>query len=77
LVTGHIGLEGDIAAAGASSANHWIYEQDDVGRVWQQPADEDVPGLFVSFASLKDPSNHGPPTAAATVDISVWREMGR
>jgi all-trans-retinol 13,14-reductase len=59
----YIGLEGDIAAAGATSANHWIYEQDDVGRVWQQPADEDAPGLFVSFPSLKDPTWQGPPTA--------------
>ena len=59
----YIGLEGDIAAAGASSANHWIYEQDDVGQVWQQPADADAPGLFVSFPSLKDPAWQGPPTA--------------
>ncbi|MBL8346645.1 MAG: NAD(P)/FAD-dependent oxidoreductase [Rubrivivax sp.] len=59
----YIGLEGDIAAAGASSANHWIYEQADVDRVWTRPADEDAPGLFVSFPSLKDPSWQGPPTA--------------
>lgn len=59
----YIGLEGDIAAAGASSANHWIYDSDDIGRAWQQPADEDAPGLFVSFPSLKDPSWQGPPTA--------------
>jgi all-trans-retinol 13,14-reductase len=70
----YIGLEGDIAAAGASSANLWIYEQEDVGRVWQQPADEDAPGLFVSFPSLKDPSHHGPPTAEvlALVDPAVF-----
>ena len=59
----YIGLEGDIAAAGASSANHWIYDSEDVGRVWRQPADEDAPGLFVSFPSLKDPAWQGPPTA--------------
>jgi all-trans-retinol 13,14-reductase len=70
----YIGLEGDIAAAGATSANHWIYEQEDVGCVWQQPADEDAPGLFVSFPSLKDPSHHGPPTAEvlALVDPAVF-----
>ncbi len=56
-------MEGDIAAAGATSANHWIYEQDDVGRVWQEPADVDAPGLFVSFPCLKDPGWKGPPTA--------------
>jgi all-trans-retinol 13,14-reductase len=70
----YIGLEGDIAAAGASSANHWIYEQDDIGRVWQQPADEDAPGLFVSFPSLKDPAWRGPPTAEvlALVDPAAF-----
>jgi all-trans-retinol 13,14-reductase len=58
-----VGLEGDIAAAGASAANFWIYESTDIGRVWQQPADEDAPGLFVSFPSLKDPATGGAPTA--------------
>jgi all-trans-retinol 13,14-reductase len=59
----YIGLEGDISTAGATSANHWIYESEDIGRVWRQPADEDAPGLFVSFPSLKDPAWKGPPTA--------------
>jgi all-trans-retinol 13,14-reductase len=52
----YIGLEGDIAAAGASSANIWIYESEDIGRVWRSPADDDAPALFVSFSSLKDPT---------------------
>jgi all-trans-retinol 13,14-reductase len=70
----YIGLEGDLAAAGASSANHWIYESQDVGRVWREPADEDAPGLFVSFPSLKDPSWQGPPTAEvlALVDRAAF-----
>lgn len=59
----YLGLEGDIAAAGASSANHWVYESEDIGRVWREPADEDAPSLFVSFPSLKDPAWRGPPTA--------------
>lgn len=59
----YLGLEGDIAAAGATAANTWIYESDDIGRVWHHPADEDAPGLFVSFPSLKDPSHRGGPTA--------------
>lgn len=70
----YIGLEGDIAAAGASSANHWIYESEDIGRVWRQPADDDAPGIFVSFPSLKDPSWAGPPTAEvlALVDADAF-----
>jgi len=58
-----IGFEGDIAAAGASAANVWIYESADIGRVWMYPADEDAPGLFVSFPSLKDPACTSAPTA--------------
>lgn len=51
----YLGFEGDIAAAGATAANLWIYEDGDIDRAWQQPADEDAPGLFVTFPSLKDP----------------------
>lgn len=59
-----LGFEGDIAAAGASSANRWIYEDaHDIGRLWHAPADEDAPALYVSFASLKDPACQGPHTA--------------
>ena len=56
----YIGLEGDIGGAGATSANHWIYDSEDIGRVWQQPADEDAPGLFVSFPSLSGSGMAGP-----------------
>jgi all-trans-retinol 13,14-reductase len=59
----YLGFDGDIAAAGATSANVWIYESDDVGRVWQNPADDDAPGLFVSFHSQKDPTSNEAPTA--------------
>ena len=69
-----IGLEGDIEAAGASSANHWIYETFDVSTLWQKPADEDAPGIFVSFPSMKDPASHGQPTAevVAVVDTAAF-----
>jgi all-trans-retinol 13,14-reductase len=70
----YIGLEGDLHGAGVSSANHWIYESADVGRLWRKPADEDAPGLFVSFPSLKDPAWAGPPTAEvlALVDCEAF-----
>lgn len=69
-----IGLEGDIEAAGASSANHWIYETFDVSTLWHKPADEDAPGIFVSFPSMKDPASHGQPTAevVAVVDTAAF-----
>lgn len=59
----YLGFEGDIAGAGASAANVWLYESDDIGAVWTAPADVDAPGLFVSFPSSKDPAHDGPPTA--------------
>jgi len=59
----YLGFEGDIAAAGATAANVWIYEGIDIDRVWRTPADEDAPGLFVSFPSLKDSANQGKHTA--------------
>jgi all-trans-retinol 13,14-reductase len=70
----YLGLEGDIAAAGASSANHWIYESDDIGRLWHSPGDEDAPALFVSFPSLKDPAWTGAPTCEvlALVDSAAF-----
>lgn len=70
----YLGFEGDIAAAGASAANVWVHESEDVGCVWQRPADEDAPALFVSFPSLKDPRSAGPPTAevVALCDASAF-----
>jgi all-trans-retinol 13,14-reductase len=69
-----VGLEGDIAAAGAGTANHWIYGSEDIGAVWQRPADDDAPGIFVSFPSLKDPASPGKPTAevVAAVDAAAF-----
>ena len=56
----YLGLRGDIRAQGASAANLWLYESDDVGRVWERPADEPAPALYVSFPSLKDPGHPDP-----------------
>jgi all-trans-retinol 13,14-reductase len=70
----YVGFAGDIARAGASSANYWIYTSEDVGAVWRRPADEPAPGLFVSFPSLKDPSGQTAPTAEilAILDAEVF-----
>lgn len=75
-----VGLEGEIATAGASSANHWFYESEDIGKLWRRPAEEDAPGIFVSFPSLKDPAGRGKPTAevVAVADASAfapWLEL--
>lgn len=69
-----VGLDGDIAGAGGGTANHWIYESEDIGAVWQHPADDDAPGIFVSFPSLKDAGSPGKPTAevVAVVDAAAF-----
>ena len=54
----YLGFEGDIRAAGATAANHWIYESWDTNAViWSNPAATDAPVLIVSFPSLKDPTH--------------------
>jgi phytoene dehydrogenase-like protein len=50
----YLGFRGDIRRHGATPANIWVYESNDVGRVWERPADEEAPAMFVSFTSLKD-----------------------
>ena len=79
----YLGFEGDIAGAGASAANLWIYASEDIGRVWQAPADEDAPALFVSFPSLKDPAHVGIQAAcmsgllaAAVIEPALLRRLG-
>lgn len=63
-----IGLKGDIANAGATSANHWIFESDLIGRLWLNPAQEDAPGIFVSFPSQKHSGRtNSPPKPTAEV----------
>lgn len=67
----YLGLEGDVASAGAGSANVWVHEDVDVDRAWRSPADEDAPALFVSFPSCKDPAHAGPPTAEVTASCET------
>ncbi len=52
-----LGFEGDIEAAGATTSNHWIYPAGVVDAVWDNAPDGPPPGIFVSFASLKDPAH--------------------
>lgn len=69
----YIGLEGDIAARGASSANYWLYETWTPGEVrWTDPFEQSVaPGMYVSFPSLKDPSHVAGASQRHTAEIVV------
>ena len=69
----YLGFRGDIRQHGATPANVWIYESDDVGRVWERPADEEAPAMFVSFPSLKDTAHRDPEHhTAEVVAICSW-----
>jgi all-trans-retinol 13,14-reductase len=69
----YLGFRGDIRQHGATPANVWVYESNDVGRVWEHPADEDAPAMFVSFSSLKDTAHRDPEHhTAEVVTICRW-----
>jgi all-trans-retinol 13,14-reductase len=69
----YLGFNGDIRAHGATPANVWVYETNDTDRLWERPADEDAPGIFVSFPSLKDPSHEDPRQhTAEVVAFCAW-----
>ena len=50
----YLGFSCDIGQYGATSANVWVYESHEIGRVWERPLEEDAPAIFVSFPTLKD-----------------------
>jgi len=56
----YLGFKGDIRECGATPANVWVYESNEVGRVWERPADEEAPAMYVSFPSLKDAAHRDP-----------------
>jgi len=69
----YLGFEGDIRAAGATSANHWFYETWDTNSAaWDNPAGTDAPRLFVSFPSLKDPMHEAGEKQKHTGEILTW-----
>jgi all-trans-retinol 13,14-reductase len=69
----YLGLAGDVRAAGASTANHWIYGGWDTNAaVWRDPERSDPPAMFVSFPSLKDPSHQPGPEQRHTAEVVAW-----
>ena len=70
----YLGFEGDIEAAGATKANHWIYPNGEADTVWQNPATSKPPCMFVSFASLKDPQHTPGPKQRHSGEILVWTD---
>ena len=73
----YVGLHGDVRSAGATAANHWIYESEDVGREWTHPLEQDPPALYVSFSSLKDPLHRGEHHTAEIVAECSWEPFAQ
>jgi all-trans-retinol 13,14-reductase len=70
-----LGFEGDIARNGATRSNQWFYESWDTNdAIWAIADDGPVPMMFVSFASLKDPTHDPGPTNRHTGDALVWAD---
>ncbi|GGB81478.1 phytoene dehydrogenase [Marinobacterium zhoushanense] len=70
-----IGFEGDIAGYGATRSNQWFYESWDTSdAIWKAADNEQIPMMFVSFPSLKDPAHEPGPSNKHTGEILVWAD---
>ncbi|MDJ0921630.1 MAG: NAD(P)/FAD-dependent oxidoreductase [Henriciella sp.] len=67
-----LGFEGDIEAAGATKANHWIYPTGDVDVVWTDAPDGTPPHMTAAFGSLKDPNHDPGPRQKHTGQLLAW-----
>lgn len=66
-----LGFEGDIRRYGATRSNHWFHESwDTVSSIWSS-LDDPIPGMFVSFPSLKDPAHDPGPSNHHTGEFMV------
>ncbi|MGP6089170.1 phytoene desaturase family protein [Antarctobacter jejuensis] len=69
-----VGFEGDIERVGATRSNHWIFPGGAVDVVWTDAPDTPPPGMFVSFASLKDPAHDPGPSKKYAGEIVAWAD---
>jgi len=70
----YLGFEGDVQAAGATKANHWVYPGGETDVVWQDVPNGNPPAMFVSFASLKDPAHDPGPRGLHSGEALVWAD---
>ncbi len=69
-----MGFEGDIEGEGATRSNHWIYPGGKVDVIWDDAPDTPPPGMFVSFASLKDTAHDPGPSRKYAGEIVAWTD---
>jgi all-trans-retinol 13,14-reductase len=71
----YLGFEGDIEAAGATRSHHWFYDNWSTDSVWTNPILQPVPpSMFVSFASLKDPSHKPGPRQRHSGEVVAFAD---
>ena len=69
-----LGFEGDIEAAGATRSNHWIYPTGQVDVLWTDAPNSPPPGMFVSFASIKDAAHDPGPSQKYAGEMVAWTD---
>ncbi len=69
-----LGFEGDIEAAGATKANHWIFPTGETDVVWTAAPDEAPPQMTIGFGSLKNPAHDPGPRQKHTGQLIVWAD---
>jgi all-trans-retinol 13,14-reductase len=69
-----LGFEGDVAAAGMTKSNHWLYPTGEVDFVWTDTPNSAPPSVFVSFASIKDPAHDPGPEKKYAGEMIAWSD---
>ena len=69
-----LGFEGDIEEAGASKVNHWLYPTGETDAVWKDAPNGTPPSMFVSYASLKDPTHEPGPKQQHSGELVTWTD---
>jgi len=69
-----LGFEGDIEAAGATKANHWIYPTGETDVLWTSAPNGAPPCMIAAFGSLKDPAHDPGPRNQHTGQLMVWAD---
>ncbi len=69
-----LGFEGDVEAAGATRANHWIYPTGQADVLWTTASDGAPPCMVASFGSLKNPAHDPGSRQKHTGQFLVWAD---
>lgn len=69
-----LGFEGDIEAAGATKANHWIFPTGEVDALWTDAPDGPPPCMVAAFGSLKNPAHDPGPQQKHMGQLLVWTD---